>query len=1174
MEDYPPPKKRVSQACDSCRSRKAKCDGKLPTCSGCAANPGKCVYSTPKKRRGLPSGYTHDLERKVLVYQALLAHITRDQDRDHEILSTIESILSTDTEISPILSDFDTLQTFWDNSSISQLVDKLIVNHGDSISAAKKSSKGLSSTFKLEIKEEVAVPADPANHQYPKVMAQAQPGQQIERKIDDPFNISSPMYHIKRERTPNFGISDQHHFPIPFDNTFQPFVNGLNGGNGNSSGQHFNFIQDPSLFLKNEIFQFVSDDFDINNKQNNDDTDTWEPIALQYHGLSSLISGFTSKSIYEYNANLSFTLIKPFRVGSIFNISSSAITAAIEKTIKLPVEIFEFPSDITPLIERFFNTFHPWIPMLNRASIMAQVERIRSIQHTNSITSTSTFQASDCNHIALIWAILACCRFTAISKNKPPTTGVSVSIVTEGEKLIHKYANNCIKAMENSPVTSIETIQAMLVLGFFYYQTGDWDRSWVLISSGTRMAVDVRLLTNPADNNEAKENSNAETRSGTRSKNNMDLSVDKTNRERTWAGIYIANTLLSSRMGRYPLITAKDWPIPVIDEDSWEEWESWQSYKSPDTLKLDCARVLLIFNQLLSIISIWNLALTSTLDVSIDTLEDDQDENEIYKIPKPNTTTGKKGSMNVLNGVRNPESHTLAYFRKRLEDWKKGLQTYSRLEEYTSIDKVPPFVAFLHLSYALTWCILCIRLSDLKKSSSNSSPNTIKDQIVDFRDFHYTKLIKLIKSIITKDTIPHLKDFPFMDYFALMAIAFPKMMQFEGGIEEFEKHGKEMKSLLHLASTYTTPFKISCDVYNIIEGTSNPFSRKRKIDNQSESSSSSVKEQLLTELTNSIGFDSSSETKATSAVKLPKISDIITPFMPSASSSFTSSQMKRQTGTPSTARTLSLHSSEKNSPRGLIKRQHIKYERSEEAKTIDAFMLDLDISSSIKKQEDFVTNMGYVKKISLNVPLGQETYGQQVYDQIPKSNQDQLHQQHQLHQHHQQNLIQNQLHIQQQFQPPHQHQPHHQPQHQPQHQQYQQLNQPQHQPHLQRYQQNDQELQQFTPTIDHLHQQSVEHVQIPISLGIQQPLNQSTYGELGFRAHPQQHREREQHILQLHSQMPIPDNSNGAQSAGPLSTSSISGYRYHQFQDPDGLMNNVFVPSNGLYDFLGLTLPK
>lgn len=56
---------RVAQACDRCRAKKSRCDGKLPACSSCAAIGIKCIVSDKLSRRAYPKGYTETLEERV-----------------------------------------------------------------------------------------------------------------------------------------------------------------------------------------------------------------------------------------------------------------------------------------------------------------------------------------------------------------------------------------------------------------------------------------------------------------------------------------------------------------------------------------------------------------------------------------------------------------------------------------------------------------------------------------------------------------------------------------------------------------------------------------------------------------------------------------------------------------------------------------------------------------------------------------------------------------------------------------------------------------------------------------------------------------------------------------------------------------------------------------------------
>src|SRR6266516_6696385 len=57
------PRKRVSKACDRCRSRKDKCDGARPACLACANLHLTCSYDTNTKKRGLPEGYVRAVEK-------------------------------------------------------------------------------------------------------------------------------------------------------------------------------------------------------------------------------------------------------------------------------------------------------------------------------------------------------------------------------------------------------------------------------------------------------------------------------------------------------------------------------------------------------------------------------------------------------------------------------------------------------------------------------------------------------------------------------------------------------------------------------------------------------------------------------------------------------------------------------------------------------------------------------------------------------------------------------------------------------------------------------------------------------------------------------------------------------------------------------------------------------
>lgn len=61
----PAPGFRIAQACDRCRLKKTKCDGKIPQCSQCALVGFECRISDKLNRKSFPRGYTETLEERV-----------------------------------------------------------------------------------------------------------------------------------------------------------------------------------------------------------------------------------------------------------------------------------------------------------------------------------------------------------------------------------------------------------------------------------------------------------------------------------------------------------------------------------------------------------------------------------------------------------------------------------------------------------------------------------------------------------------------------------------------------------------------------------------------------------------------------------------------------------------------------------------------------------------------------------------------------------------------------------------------------------------------------------------------------------------------------------------------------------------------------------------------------
>lgn len=119
------PRKRVSQACDRCRSRKDKCDGKKPVCSTCAALDQVCSYDPATKKRGLPEGYVRGLEK---LWGLTIREATGVEDIILNILNGGEDGNDFET-LSKVWNDregTETLLEIWRKSRISRELERLL----------------------------------------------------------------------------------------------------------------------------------------------------------------------------------------------------------------------------------------------------------------------------------------------------------------------------------------------------------------------------------------------------------------------------------------------------------------------------------------------------------------------------------------------------------------------------------------------------------------------------------------------------------------------------------------------------------------------------------------------------------------------------------------------------------------------------------------------------------------------------------------------------------------------------------------------------------------------------------------------------------------------------------------------------------------------------------------
>ncbi|RMY14780.1 hypothetical protein D0868_01258 [Hortaea werneckii] len=111
-----PKRRRIARACDMCRKKKIKCDGKMPKCSHCENYKTECIFTQQEKKRAPPKGakYIEGLENRLGRMESLLrmSGMLNEDDGGKTDLGTLERRLqerqSQSHTASPAQSNFGT----------------------------------------------------------------------------------------------------------------------------------------------------------------------------------------------------------------------------------------------------------------------------------------------------------------------------------------------------------------------------------------------------------------------------------------------------------------------------------------------------------------------------------------------------------------------------------------------------------------------------------------------------------------------------------------------------------------------------------------------------------------------------------------------------------------------------------------------------------------------------------------------------------------------------------------------------------------------------------------------------------------------------------------------------------------------------------------------------------
>lgn len=100
-----PKRRRIARACDMCRKKKIKCDGKAPKCSHCENYKTECHFTQVEKKRAPPKGakYIEGLENRLGRMESLLrlSGMLAEDDGGRTDLGTLEKRLAERQQASP-----------------------------------------------------------------------------------------------------------------------------------------------------------------------------------------------------------------------------------------------------------------------------------------------------------------------------------------------------------------------------------------------------------------------------------------------------------------------------------------------------------------------------------------------------------------------------------------------------------------------------------------------------------------------------------------------------------------------------------------------------------------------------------------------------------------------------------------------------------------------------------------------------------------------------------------------------------------------------------------------------------------------------------------------------------------------------------------------------------------
>ncbi|KAK9468842.1 fungal-specific transcription factor domain-containing protein [Lipomyces arxii] len=630
-------RRRISLACSQCRARKARCDGQAPACTSCVNNSQQCTYNTETtKKRGLPTGHAHEMELRTALFERIIGMIAaKNKSFETMLMDVLDTAEQSSESIWPESADEDSLKLFlqsWDSCQVSYKFDSL-VSH-------------------------------------------------IQRRFGSSAGRrrSTSLAHLRSGVKQRSAIEGLHAFqPDAYNHESGPLLN-LNNTQGYSSQDDAGC---DSLLLESERVSFANQSplsllatvawtpgssisTALTEPEQRDERGIYiDPRnhSLGYVGPSSCVNKI-SIELLAMNTSILFPFDYRPRRDSRLHINSGPTSSNL---------VFQpLPHDASRLLDVFFHSTQSWLPIF---------DRYFADQLFAAASSAYALQANtrDIANRGLVWTILALAAAQCRSE-----THVEPS---DRAELFATYAYEALDFVElygNCDVaTRVIITQSKLLLSLYLLGSGSWANAWELVCSACRIALEHGFhLCHLAKNSNVTAQTEIYKIRVLNDHAGLQLSEEEmAARCRTWAACYALDTLIASRLGRVATLRATEWPTPFIEVRGPEEHSSYRGWlpdEADNGVFAEQARCLSTFNELLKVVRILNILITS------------------------------RAYMPFEGSVSSQNSQVIELVFKQLRDWKSDLPLFCALPMHRgSRRKLTPYLINLHMTYQLVQALTC-----------------------------------------------------------------------------------------------------------------------------------------------------------------------------------------------------------------------------------------------------------------------------------------------------------------------------------------------------------------------------------------------------------------------------------------------------------------------------------